>query len=131
MRETSFRYLEQFLGAYIHQDWDIEYPNYVSMLIEFIASTSSDVIKGVICDFETLLSKNLSEDELADIAFNELGCYLNPVPLGVTYSQWFIDLKRILGESLLGKEPNPVYSFGKLGDENSGETGGHHRMARK
>ena len=100
--KTSLYDLYQFFGGYFHQDWVCEHPDYISVVNNFIKDASSEDIKDVIRDFKILLEMQLSEEELRHIAFYELGCYFDPEPSGITYRQWFTELKTILEESLLG-----------------------------
>src|SRR3546814_2146386 len=67
--------LLQFFGAYFHQDWGVESPDWQGVVAMFIHDSSAQDIAAVAAGVEHLARGASSEAELERILLNELGCY--------------------------------------------------------
>src|SRR3546814_12640024 len=72
--------LLQFFGAYFHQDWGVESPDWQGVVAMFIHDSSAQDIAAVTAGVEHLARGASSEAELERILLNELGCYYTPRP---------------------------------------------------
>ncbi len=84
----QFPDLEQFFGAYFHQDW-MDFDEAAETVIErFVNDATQDELSSTIGELDQLLSLGLPEAELEHVMYKELGCYYNPEPDGISMSEW-------------------------------------------
>lgn len=88
MMRAKFPYLEQFLGAYFHQDWDLEDGNALEVICHYLRDESATIIPLVIDDIEHLLGLKWDEPSLRNVVIYELGCYYDPTCDGLSYGEW-------------------------------------------
>lgn len=91
--------LEQFLGGYFHQDWDLEGPNTAGIVDAFVGDAEREEIGTVRSAIGELLARLDSEQELAAYAERiNLGYY--PPGGDQTYRAWFEEVAAHLATAL-------------------------------
>src|SRR3546814_629626 len=97
LKEAQMRQPEsllQFFGAYFHQDWGVESPDWQGVVAMFIHDSSAQDIAAVAAGVEHLARGASSEAELERILLNELGCYYTPRPDlgGPSFHDWLLQV---------------------------------------
>ncbi len=83
-----FPRLEQFFGAYFHQDC-LDFDGTAEMVLKRYASEASRGVMGrTLEELDQLLSLGLSDAELDRAMYEDLGCYYNPEPDGMSMTEW-------------------------------------------
>ncbi|MEX0426884.1 contact-dependent growth inhibition system immunity protein [Nocardioides sp. DS6] len=88
--------LTQFLGAYLHQDWDLEYRDATDGAIDFARHDDADCVRMAISEIESLLAAELSEEQLQDWLLGA-GCYYLP---GEPVREWLRTLREVMTEEV-------------------------------
>lgn len=87
MSQSKFAALEQFLGAYFHQDWTVEASSATEIIQKFKSSASPSEIRIVVQELHQLLEKQFTEAQLAERLL-KVGCYYRPTADGRTHAEW-------------------------------------------
>lgn len=69
--------LKQFIGAYFHQDWDLEHSTADDVINFYKHDVDCKTLSFLRVDIESLCGLGLDDTELQDILFNEMGCSYN------------------------------------------------------
>ncbi len=80
--------LRQFMGGYLHQDFDVV--GTVEENLELFARTSPRLADALPLEIDHLLAEDRSEAELEDL-LDEMGCQAAP-PSGTTYREWLTQI---------------------------------------
>ena len=91
-------HLSQFLGAYFHQDWDLDDPDEQEVLNRFMRSEGEDRVRAARVELNRLLAMPFDDEELSDIVFRDLGCYYSPTP-NRAMRQWLRSVAERLADS--------------------------------
>ena len=75
---TQYPALWQFLGAYLHQDWHLDYPDEWAALEDFLEGEQA-LVGPLVDDVQRVLNSPLSDDEVSDLILRE-GASLRPEP---------------------------------------------------
>src|SRR5579863_5689496 len=86
--EKEFPNLFQLLGAYFHQDWCDDDPNAEAVLSRYQNDAVPGQVQEVVNEIGGLLARNLSDDQLKQILFAELGCYYDATADNITQAEW-------------------------------------------
>lgn len=100
MMNENFDILRQLLGSYLHQDWPCEFETDVEAIRTIVETEPHDLVVAALREVEKLLSTPLSESNLRWIMENELGCYFDPIAIGMSYKDWLERVREILSGSL-------------------------------
>jgi hypothetical protein len=92
---TEFPALEQFFGAYFHQDWDNEFESFQDAVSAYRTGEPQETLWTARKELVELMQKDLDEGSFAD-AIHRLGCYYDPASEGMTYRDWI----SLLGHAL-------------------------------
>ncbi len=84
---NEFPVLEQFFGAYFHQDWCDEFESVDEAVRVYRTTESPETFRAAKKELVELMKKDLDEATLAN-AIHRLGCYYDPVSEGSTYRAW-------------------------------------------
>jgi len=94
MPPPSYRHLQDLLGGWFHQDFDIAGDTLAEIVDQYKAVTSQDEIAAVIGDIAAFLEQ--SRDNV-DAAFVEaFRPDIDPAGWGMTAAQWLLHLRDIL-----------------------------------
>lgn len=94
----KFPRLEQFFGAYFHQDC-LDFDGTAEMVLKRYASDASrEVMSRTLEELDQLLSLGLSDAELDGTMYEDLGCYYNPAPDGLSMTEWLHWVRSMLLE---------------------------------
>lgn len=88
--------LAQFLGAYFHQDWAPDHPEWEPVVDDFVAESPGSAVADTAEELRELLAAGFTDDEL-DAVLGGLGCSVVPSALGVTTSAWLTAVLQRLG----------------------------------
>lgn len=82
-------HLQQFFGAYFHQDYRDEAPDWQRVVALFAGQATPAYVARTVADLEELLRAGRTESEL-NAVLERLGCCYTPRPDlgGPTYSEW-------------------------------------------
>ncbi len=83
----AYPQLEQFLGAYFHQDWGKERDGWEAVVDDFVADSPGSVVTSAAEEGRDLLTAGFSDAELADV-LDGLGGSVVPTAFGLTPSAW-------------------------------------------
>jgi hypothetical protein len=101
MKQERFPAMSQLLGAYFHQDWMLLNSDGAEVVRSIVAETSPDYLSQAAHEIDELLDLRLTEDELAQLFYPELGIYFIPSVDGISYSDWLRSVRdafRVGGE---------------------------------
>lgn len=91
----DFPNLSSLVGAYFHQDWDLDDPDEKAVLARFARGESRSLILSVLSELKELLTLRLNEPQLAQL-LERLGCYYHPPGAGLTYAEWLKQMAKSL-----------------------------------
>ena len=94
---TRFEQLRQ-LGAYLHQDWDLDYDGVWDAVRAFKADASADDLRAAIAQTEELRDAGLDEEQLRRTVVDELGVEYWPPGDDLTFQAWLDELVRVLAD---------------------------------
>jgi len=96
MTEYAARYpkLRYFFAAYFHQDW-VDSDSFEDVVYDFLAEPAA-TIRQATRELEEFVGLDLSEKELEEIVYEDLGCFVHAPGLGLTCRQWLEGVLRIL-----------------------------------
>ncbi len=83
----AYPQLEQFLGAYFHQDWALDRDGWEAVIDDFVAESPASVVQDTAEQLRDLLGAGFSEAELQAVLAN-LGASVTPQAFGVIPSGW-------------------------------------------
>ncbi|WNZ77154.1 contact-dependent growth inhibition system immunity protein [Pseudomonas sp. P105] len=89
---TDFPELHDFLGAYFHQDWTVEYETAEQALDVFLAESDIEDLRAVQKELNVLLSKKKNELELREYLLRELSCYYSYWKAWDTGEAWLLHI---------------------------------------
>ncbi len=94
----DYRHLQQLFGAWFHQDWALEAPDWQGVLRLYTDENPRHEVSAVVRDLEVLLAAPYSDSELEHKLINEFGCCYTPRPDigGPSWRQWLIELRTAL-----------------------------------
>lgn len=98
--EERYPALAQLLGAYFHQDWDLDDPNADAVVRRFLRSESAETVRRAREDVAHMLSSTRTDAQLEAMTA-QLGSIYLPTADGLTTRAW---LTRI-GEMLAAEQP--------------------------
>lgn len=101
MKREQFTNLSQFLGAYFHPEWYLEYEDTKTVIQEFLTSETPKTIDETIRELKQLIKMNLSETELRNLLAYELGCYYDPSFYNSSYQEWLSWLQINLKQTIM------------------------------
>ena len=87
--------LEQFFGAYFHEDWDVEASDWTAIVAAFAAHASPEDCKQLADDVMWVATRS----DAAAFLFEQLGCYYDPRADGLSVTDWLSDLAERLASS--------------------------------
>ena len=88
MNDHNYPALTQFLGAYLHQDFMLEYGSPDEAISAFISSESPESIHAACNELEQVISHVEGLDDPENFLWRVLGCYYMPKADGVTVADW-------------------------------------------
>ena len=100
MIREEFPSLSTLFGAYLHQDWDIDYQTPENAVRSFAAAAGSQLVSQTRREIETLLEKPLTDSELATLITREFGASYDPCLDGHSPRAWLRDVAAILGAEI-------------------------------
>jgi hypothetical protein len=86
------------LADVFHQDWDEDYSSPSELIRDYKNRVYPAGVPALICEIDSILSSPMSEAELERLWIDELLAYYMPTGDGLTYRQWFTEIRRILAE---------------------------------
>ncbi|HEY9328279.1 MAG TPA: contact-dependent growth inhibition system immunity protein [Streptomyces sp.] len=98
-RRERFPELNQFLGAYFHQDFSDEYASYRDAIDDYLSGASENDLDRLLRDITELLTMATTDRHLKETA-SDLGMDVSPPP-GVGLRQWLNDVAEIVSRHQL------------------------------
>jgi len=90
--------LEEFFGAYFHEDWQCDDSTTDAVVLKFRRDMSDDRVREVVDAIRSYIPKFGSDKELEDSLFYDLGCYYMPSGEGKTAREWLKGIAALLLE---------------------------------
>ena len=95
---TTYRDLETLLGAYFHQDWDLEGNDWIEVVDAFARAESLEAVAAAERELRHLLRSEASSQKLQETVAS-LGCAYTP-PASETIESWLYQLAERLSAML-------------------------------
>lgn len=96
--------LRSFLGAYFHEDWDIEADEPDGCLANFIGDDPGDeVLKKIVSQISAYLDSEGGEVEIERGLWDTLRCYYRPAGSGMTARAWLTHVGEVLSQAVKEK----------------------------
>ncbi len=80
--------LPQFFGGYFHEDWQVEAEDPDGIIDLYMSQADRDQRLGVAEGIDALITSDLSDEAISRMLFEELGCYYDPTPDGLSARAW-------------------------------------------
>lgn len=82
--------LNQFFGAYFHQDWSDEVGSQDpdAVILFFSRNESAEQVRALVSELNGLIDAGLSDAELERLVQTEFGGYIIPTVDGWTWTAW-------------------------------------------
>ena len=103
MSTSSFPKLEQFFGAYFHQDWTLEASESAEVIKAYRKKTSPRAVNELLKELGQLRAEKLKEAQLRK-RIEMLGGCIDPAGEGKTCSEWLA----VLESALQTSSPQPT-----------------------
>jgi len=88
MSPGDFERLGQFFGAYFHEDWDTEAPDWAGLVKHFVEDHPETKSIAELAQLVDDYADNRDDETLDDLVLDELGCYYCPSSEGITMRDW-------------------------------------------
>ena len=88
--------LSELFSAYLHQDWGDEFSDEFSAVKAMIESEPQASVSQASIEIDGLLRSNLSEEEIAEVIMDQVGCYYDPASANQSYRDWLAAVSRQL-----------------------------------
>ncbi|WP_127960489.1 contact-dependent growth inhibition system immunity protein [Serratia microhaemolytica] len=93
-----FSELEQLLGAYFHQDWDLDHPDADGVIKFYKQDVDSKTIFSLKQQVLHLIDSDNTDDDLQSLLFEKMGCcYYYPSEWGSS-KEWLKHIIDVLDE---------------------------------
>lgn len=92
MSMNRFPEVAQFLGCYLHQDWNDEFPNWKAAVTAYLAGAVKEDVTKALQELDALASVVETTDDPEEL-LRQLGCYFDPTSEGMTVRAWLGLLK--------------------------------------
>lgn len=90
--------LRQLAQAYFHQDFDLEAEGPVGTVRLFREESEAAETSRAVTELDRILLSNRSERQLRDLWLRDLCASYDPAVDGITYRQWFEQMRDVLCE---------------------------------
>jgi CdiI immunity protein len=94
-REQDER-LSAFLGAYFHQDWELDARDPEGVVSQYLASSRPEEAALLAQDVVEFAASHTDDERLDRALLDELGCYYNPNADGMTPREWLGTVSKAL-----------------------------------
>ena len=84
--------LDTLLGAYLHDDWPVEYPDVWAAVGAFVTENSSEITNGAHAQVSKLLQQGMTETQLLQV-LDEFGCGYYPPGDNTTATEFLTRLE--------------------------------------
>ncbi|MFE1747139.1 contact-dependent growth inhibition system immunity protein [Coleofasciculus sp. H7-2] len=98
--------LAQFLGAYFHQDWDLDDPDAKAVVHRYLTGESHSAVQQTINEIDRLLEMTSDDKQLRDILVYDLSCYYDPSFEEISNVEWLHWLQKSLKNGIEGEVPS-------------------------
>ena len=95
MAADNYEKLENFIGCWFHEDWDMEASSWPELIEKFKIVASKERVQQVFLELKKLLKTTRDDQALEDMVYEEFGCGYDPRPEH-SLREWLTEL----GESL-------------------------------
>lgn len=96
MRQEDFPALEQFLGGYLHQDFDLDFGTAEDAVAAFAKEGPHESVRAVCDELDNALAMLDAGREQPEKFLLRLGCYFNPAADGLTVNDWLNRVRKTL-----------------------------------
>jgi hypothetical protein len=87
------RALRDFLSAYLHQDWPVEFASYEDAVDEYLTDEPRiERVAGAARALRALAASSATEDALVQRLLDELGSYYDPRPDRISVRDWLTSI---------------------------------------
>ena len=88
MSRVDVERLHQFFGAYFHEDWDLEAPDWDGLVKRFVKDHPEAKTIAELSDLIDRYASQHDDEALGHLMLRELGCYYWPAADGLTTREW-------------------------------------------
>jgi CdiI immunity protein len=97
---TTYPNLDEFLGAYFHQDWTVDEPTADGIVEKYLSEWPKEEALLALNELDRLLGQSDNEIWLRGI-LDEMGCYYNPAGDSLTCAGWLGHVREKMAKRLL------------------------------
>lgn len=99
MRTTTFPALRSFFGAYLHEDWRVEFAD-THLAVKYFLDQETDqqLLKTIVDEIDAYLNHKGSVQEVESGLFDELGCYYLPSGEGLNPREWLRSVRDLIAQ---------------------------------
>lgn len=94
-----FSELKQLLGAYFHQDWDLDHSSADGVIRFYKQDAGGSAISALKQQILYLLRSNITEEALQTVLFDKMGCYYYYLSEWGSSKEWLQHIVTILDEN--------------------------------
>lgn len=91
--------LRHLAQAYFHQDFDLESPTPLGVVLRFRAGEPSAAVDELVADIESVLDSAMTDSEMRELWVDEYGASYDPRADGIDYRRWFAEIVGTLTSS--------------------------------
>lgn len=103
MNIDRFPALAQFCSCYFHQDWNLDTPDALGVIHNYLQDEPITQVQQTIEDIEQLVTQNFEANQLKEIMVFELSCYYDPTIYGISYADWLLWVQISLKQGIASK----------------------------
>jgi hypothetical protein len=94
----AFPTLFHYLCSYLHQDFDLDYPNADAAIADFVSSNRPDLVALARKELGQFIELVKHADNPSKLLY-DLGCEYNPTAEGMSVVEWLQKVERMLASS--------------------------------
>jgi hypothetical protein len=98
MSGKNYPALAQFLGAYFHQDFLLDYGNPDAAITAFLAGEPKESVRAACNELDQVIRLVEGMDNPDKFLWQTLGCYYSPKADGLAVADWLRQLRKQLSE---------------------------------
>jgi len=88
MNEIRFPMLKNFFGAYLHQDWHLEFSSPTEAVNAFKEHSTTSSVLDTCKELDRLIAETPHLGDPGMFLWQKLMCYYDPIADGLTVQEW-------------------------------------------
>lgn len=93
MNNINLPLLKNFFGAFLHQDWSLEFSSPTEAVNAFKKQSTPNSVLDTCRELDTLIAELENLKDPSTFLWQRLMCYYDPIADGLTLREWLEDVR--------------------------------------